>query len=630
VLESGIVEEANARGKASGYADVGTVLWNEEVRERMANTKAPRVKQPLDPESESWRTLPWRKLEQHVYRIQKRIFRAESRGETRTVHKLQKLLMKSRAARLIAVRRVTQDNQGKKTAGIDGVKSVPPKRRLEMAECIHPKQWKSIKAQPVRRIYIPKPGKAEKRPLGIPVMETRAHQTLVKLALEPAWEAKFEVNSYGFRPGRSCHDAIAAIYIQINKGEKYVLDADISGCFDTIRHSALIHKLNTYPAVKRVIQAWLTAGTLTGEDFTPTEKGTPQGGCISPLLMNIALHGMEAFLAEAFTRKEKQPRLIRYADDLVVFHPTEAGVKKAQALLTGWLANMGLELKPSKTKITHTLREYQGNLGFEFLGVTIQQFPVGKTHSGKVGNKAGDLLGFKTIITPSKEAIRRHLEETRKIIKKHARARQDKLIRALNPVVHGWTNYYRTVVAMETFAYCRSVLFHQLESWAKRRHPNKGVHWTLNKYWHTEEGEGWKFQTQEGKKLREHTQTHIQRHIKVKGTASPYDGNLLYWSTRLRNHPIVAGRLGRVLQKQQGKCKWCGLLFKDADLIELDHITPKSQGGKDDIGNLAALHLHCHDQRHAQHPQRSGVNDNDQGAEELDEMETLMSSSEDE
>ncbi len=189
----------------------------------MANTKAPKSKQPLTPESESWRMLPWRKFEQHVYRIQKRIFQAEQRGNHRAVHKLQKLLMKSRAARMLAVRRVTQDNQGKKTAGVDGVKSVPPSLRLDMVEQIHPTQWKRLKAQPVRRVYIPKPGKAEKRGLGIPVMKTRAHQALVKLALEPEWEAKFEANSYGFRPGRSGQDAIAAIYIFINQKAKYVL-----------------------------------------------------------------------------------------------------------------------------------------------------------------------------------------------------------------------------------------------------------------------------------------------------------------------------------------------------------------------------------------------------------------------
>ena len=160
----------------------------------MTNTKAPRNKQPPDPESESWRKLPWRTFEQHVYRIQKRIFQAEQRGNHRAVHTLQKLLMKSRAARLLAVRRVTQDNQGKKTAGVDGVKSVTPAQRLTMIERMHPKRWKRLKSQPVRRVYIPKPGKAEKRPLGIPVLEARAQQALVKLALEPEWEAKFEAN----------------------------------------------------------------------------------------------------------------------------------------------------------------------------------------------------------------------------------------------------------------------------------------------------------------------------------------------------------------------------------------------------------------------------------------------------
>jgi len=253
----------------------------------MPETKAPRSERKTPPasESESWRKLPWRKFEQHVYRIQKRIFQAEQRGNHRAVHTLQKLLMKSRAARMLAVRRVTQDNQGKKTAGVDGVKSVPPAQRLVMVECIHPNQWKRLKSQPVRRVYIPKPGKAEKRPLGIPVMEARAQQALVKLALEPEWEAKFEANSYGFRPGRSCQDAIAAIYIFINQKAKYALDADLKGCFDNINHEALLRKLNTYPALRRVIKAWLKAGAVDNGVFEETTSGTPQGGVLTPPTM---------------------------------------------------------------------------------------------------------------------------------------------------------------------------------------------------------------------------------------------------------------------------------------------------------------------------------------------------------
>src|SRR5437660_2503116 len=251
----------------------------------MRNTKAPRERQKPAPESESWNKLPWRKFEQHVYRIQKRIFRAEQRGNERAVHKLQKLLMKSHAAHLLAVRRVTQDNEGKHSAGIDGVKSVAAKERKALAQRLHPKHWDQQKAQTVRRVYIPKPGKAEKRPLGIPVMHDRAHQALIKMALEPQWEARFEPNSYGFRPGRCCQDAIAAIFFDICKQAKYVLDADIAGCFDHINQEALLEKLHGYPAMRRVIKAWLKAGVMGAEGFEETRSGTPQGGVITPPTM---------------------------------------------------------------------------------------------------------------------------------------------------------------------------------------------------------------------------------------------------------------------------------------------------------------------------------------------------------
>jgi RNA-directed DNA polymerase len=191
--------------------------------------------------------------------------------------------MKSRSAQLLAVRRVTQDNQGKKTAGIDGVKSVPPTGRLALAEAIHPKRIVGRKPMPLRRVWIPKPGKAEQRPLGIPVVFDRACQALAKQALEPQWEALFEADSYGFRPGRSAHDAIAAIFANINQKSKYVLDADIKGCFDNIDHQALLGKLRTYPAMRQLIKGWLKAGVMEGLDFSPTPAGTPQGGLCKAL-----------------------------------------------------------------------------------------------------------------------------------------------------------------------------------------------------------------------------------------------------------------------------------------------------------------------------------------------------------
>lgn len=561
----------------------------------MSETKAPRIRRAPDPASESWRKLPWRKLEQHVYRLQKRIFRASQHGNTQAVHKLQKLLVKSRAARLLAVRRVTQENQGKNTAGVDGVKAVPPKQRLVLAEQIHPKRWEDNQPRPVRRVWIPKPGKVEKRPLGIPVMADRAHQCLIKLALEPQWEARFEPNSYGFRPGRCAQDAKEAIFNAIRYQPKFVLDADIAGCFDNISHTALLQKLHSYPAIQRTIKAWLKAGIMEDGGFHETIKGTPQGGVVSPLLMNVALHGIETEIRGAFSYKESVPHIIRYADDLVILHPTEAGVQKAKQLLETWLSTMGLELKPSKTRITHTLLEYQGQVGFDFLGWTVRQFPVGKPHTGK--NPRGKPLGFKTIITPSKEAVKRHLAAMKVVIERNRHAPQEKLIQELNRVNRGWANYHRRTVASKTFHSCDNVLYLRLRRWAKRRHPHKGGHWIANKYWHVQEGKGWQFRSQETM-LWKHSQAHVQKHIKVKGAASPYDGNLLYWSQRLKNHPMCNGVKGALLRQQQGRCRWCELLFQDTDVMEIDHITPKSEGGGEELSNKFLLHRHCHDERH--------------------------------
>ncbi|WP_414519919.1 reverse transcriptase N-terminal domain-containing protein, partial [Nostoc sp. PCC 9305] len=223
-----------------------------------------------------WKDIPWRKLERVVYKLQKRIYRASLRGDVKALRKLQKTLMKSWYAKCLAVRRVTQDNQGKKTAGVDGIKTLSPAARLKLVANLK----LGSKVKPTRRVWIPKPGADEKRPLGIPTMYDRALQALVKQALEPEWEARFEPNSYGFRAGRSCHDAIEAIFNSISKKAKYVLDADISKCFDQINHKALLQKLNTFPTIRRQIRAWLKAGVMESGQLFSTSEGTPQGGVI--------------------------------------------------------------------------------------------------------------------------------------------------------------------------------------------------------------------------------------------------------------------------------------------------------------------------------------------------------------
>ena|SRR5215216_543266 len=231
-----------------------------------------------------WKGLPWKRFQTVTFKLQKRIYRASQRGNLKLVRSLQKLLVKSQAATHLAVRRVTQENHGKKTAGVDGVKQLTPPQRLELAKKIHAKPYQK-KAKAVRRVWIPKPGKDEKRPLGIPVMEERARQALAKLALEPEWEARFEPNSYGFRPGRSAHDAISYIFTCIRACPKYVLDADIAKCFDRINHLTLLEKLNTYPQMRRTIKSWLQAGILDGSRLFPSEEGAPQGGVITPPTM---------------------------------------------------------------------------------------------------------------------------------------------------------------------------------------------------------------------------------------------------------------------------------------------------------------------------------------------------------
>ncbi|WP_069791690.1 group II intron reverse transcriptase/maturase (plasmid) [Cyanobacterium sp. IPPAS B-1200] len=551
--------------------------------------------------TENWNSINWKKVEREVFRLQKRIFRASQSGNVKLVRKLQKLFISSYYAKLLATRKVTQDNQGRKTAGVDGVKSLTPKQRLEMVKNLKLKG----KSKPTRRVWIPK-ANGEQRPLGIPCMEERVKQGLVKLALEPQWEAKFEPNSYGFRPAKSAHDAIGAIYSSIKQQPKYVLDADIAKCFDQINHDELLNKLQTHPLIRREIKAWLKSGYMDGKELFPTDKGTPQGGVISPLLANIALHGLEEEIKRyARTWKGvkrdnmKSISLIRYADDFVVLHKDKEVILKCKEIIENWLKPLDLELKPSKTRISHTLNEYEGNTGFDFLGFNIRQYEVGKTHTGN--NTKGQPLGFKTIITPSKDAVKKHIKKIGDVIKNHKASPQVALITELNPIIRGWANYYRSVCSKETYSKCDYLMYQQLKRWTERRHPNKSKSWVAKKYWHTYGNKNWVFSTrdEDGIKLLSHSEVEVKRHVKVKGDKSPYDGDWIYWTARIGKHPEVSIRVANLLKKQKGKCTVCGLNFKDGDKLEVDHIIPKALGGKDEYKNLQLLHRHCHDKKTA-------------------------------
>lgn len=566
-----------------------------------------------------WKDINWRQVERYLFKLQKRIYAASRRGDIKTVRKLQKTLIRSWSNKVLAIRKVTQENRGKKTAGVDGVKSLSPEARMKLVG-----QLKLTgKSHPTRRVWIPKPGKEEKRPLGIPTMKDRVLQQVVKAALEPEWEARFEASSYGFRPGRSCHDAIKHIKNAIQSKAKYVLDADIAKCFDKINHLALLQKLNYRGKVRQQIKSWLKSGVIDQGVFTATSEGTMQGGVISPLLANIALHGLENLLKDfaktldmkrrdkpnsqvGWQSKVKSLTFIRYADDFLLIHQDLTVVQRCRDLISEWLKDMGLELKPSKTRIAHTLKpelSKDGQAGFDFLGYHIQQFPVGKYNSAR--NTHGVILGFNTLITPSTESSKKHQESIRCTIRKHKNSPQALLIKELNPIIRGWCNYYQFSDAQTVKALTRQdyLVFQKLRAWGKRRCGNLK---DARKHYYTKIGKrDWIFATRKENGelfwLLFHSNfgSSSNDYVKVKGEASPYNGNLVYWSTRMGKNPEMPKRKAIMLKKQKGKCNWCGLHFRETDLLEEDHILATALGGKNEYKNLQLLHRHCHDEKTA-------------------------------
>jgi RNA-directed DNA polymerase len=540
-------------------------------------------------EEMDWHSFDWAKIHQIVKRLQMRIAKATREGKYGRVKALQWILTHSFSGRAIAVKRVTE-NQGKKTAGVDKVIWDTPKLK---AEAVMSLKRKGYQPQPLRRVFISK-ANGKMRPLGIPTMKDRAMQALHLQALEPLAETKADSNSYGFRPMRASRDAAEQCFITLARkhSAQWVLEADIAGCFDNINHDRL---MNNVCMDKGILGKWLKAGFKWNEKLFSTDAGTPQGGIISPTLANLTLDGMEEMLQERFGAKRSPAarkakiHLTRYADDFVITGATKEVLEEVKKRIEEFLKDRGLTLSAEKTKIVH-IEE-----GFDFLGWNVRKY------DGKL------------LIKPAKKNVQAFLRKIRGIVKENKTAKQENLIGLLNPVIRGWANYHQNQVAKETFSKVDSVIWKQLWQWACRRHSDKSAAWMKEKYFMRDGLRNWVFGTtvenDKGEKgivkLVKASDTPIKRHVKIKGTANPYDPEFeTYFEERLglsmKESLRGNNRLKVLWYAQDGLCPKCGEKITKDTGWNLHHVLPKAQGGDDNMNNLELLHPNCHRQHHSQ------------------------------
>ena len=551
-----------------------------------------------------WNSINWPLVENRVFRYQTRIYRASQKGKQKVIKNLQKRLICSLDAKLLSVRKVTTENKGRKTSGVDGKVYSTPKDKIKLAL----KLKLDGKAKPIR----PKPGRPnEKRPLGIPTVKDRAKQALCRLALEPEWEARFEADSYGFRPGRGCHDAIEAVYGALsNKRQqpdyhKLVLKVDIEKCFDRINHDLLLAKMDSHPIIQQQVEVWLKAGILRGlilKGNLETLIKNAQGGVISPLLSNIALHGLIDYLKNwvisipaknnRVAAKQKALTVVRYADDIVVIHNDQKVINEVKLVIEKWLwENCKLTLNQTKTRI------YDSNQGFDFLGFTC--ITVKRNNTSRLK------------IYPSRSGQTQILLNLREVIHRNKAASSYRLIYLLKPKIIGWGNYYRYSECVKTFNRISHYVYQKLRAWAFRVDKRHGRRIVKERYFPSKkiyyfEGvphqDNWILYGKEKGRNGETKEIWLPRltwikskkWIKVKGTKSPYDGDHVYWAVRMASYNRLPTRVSKLLKLQKGKCPYCQTGFQLDSVMEVDHITPRALGGKDIYNNLQLLHRHCH------------------------------------
>ena len=535
---------------------------------------------------QQWHDIDWCRVQRNVRAMQVRIAKACREGKWRRVKALQRMLTRSRSARYLAVRRVTE-NQGKRTAGVDRVLWDTPDAKWKAANGL---KRHGYKPRPLRRVFIPK-SNGKERPLGIPTMTDRAMQALYLLALAPIAETKGDPNSYGFRIERSTADAMGQLFVCLSKkvSAQWILEADIQGCFDHINHDWMLAHV---PMDKAILRKWLKAGVIHKGQLQATDAGTPQGGIISPTLANMALDGLETQLKQylGVTRARKlKINVVRYADDFVITgNSKEVLESEIRPWVEQFLAVRGLQLSPEKTHIVHT------DQGFDFLGWNFRKY------DGKL------------LIKPSKKNVKAFYHKVKEVIDANKMAKQEYLIRLLNPILKGWALYHQPVVAKQAYSRMDNLLFYALWRWAKRRHPNKSLQWIGKKYFRIQGSRSWVFATtmleENGTKkevaLYSLASTPIERHRKVSGEYNPFDPSMEEMGEKLRTAQMLKKLKYRkqilsLYQSQKGLCLMCKQPITKETGWHDHHIIHRTHGGRDTLDNRVLLHPICHQQLHS-------------------------------
>jgi len=530
-----------------------------------------------------WDQICWPIVHHRVRGLQIRIAKATRDRNWRRVKALQRFLVNSFSAKALAVKRVSE-NDGKRTPGVDGEIWSTPETKWHAIQRLSNRH---LRSQPLRRVFIPKRGSTKMRPLGIPAMIIRAQQALHLQALEPVAETLADPHSYGFRRNRGTQDAIERMFNLLARKENapWILEGDIKGCFDNFAHGWLESHI---PMNKKVLVSWLKAGYVESGKLFPTEAGTPQGGIASPTIANIALDGLEAVLTEQFgstksVLRRSRVRLVRFADDFIITGSSkELLEEEVKPCVEAFLAERGLQLSPEKTIITHVSE------GFDFLGQNVRKY------NGKL------------LIKPAAKNVKAFLDSVREIIRAIRPAKPETLIKVLNPMIRGWANYHRHVVAKKTYTMVDHHIWRALWRWARRRHPNKTCEWVRLKYFRPMGHRHWVFNTETlGSNDKPVTlalylasDTRIVRHVRVKADANPFDPAWDSYFAQRKGARMLERLQGRGFPKrlwlqQQGKCPGCGQLIEEKDRWVIQPLVPLNAGGTRSVTNLKLLHFSC-------------------------------------